>query len=192
MLELRPNCELCDRDLPPELAGRADLHVRVHVLRGLRRERPARRVPQLRRQLRGPSRPAQAVVAGRDWPRPRSGRNAAAPHVVHPRGDRGVRREPSRRAGERAVADPRETRISAMAECRLIRGGAGFRGKQGLDYFSGVSAESTGAQGDLHAPARDAARVRAPIRTTTRTTRPRSSCSRARARCATGRSSRRS
>jgi uncharacterized RmlC-like cupin family protein len=34
-----------------------------------------------------------------------------------------------------------------MAECRLIRGGEGFRGKQGLDYFSGVSAETTGASG---------------------------------------------
>ena len=28
----------------------------------------------------------------------------------------------------------------------MIRGGAGFHGKQGLDYFSGVSAESAGAQ----------------------------------------------
>ena len=34
-----------------------------------------------------------------------------------------------------------------MAECRLIRGGAGFHGKQGLDYLSGVSAESAGANG---------------------------------------------
>ena len=34
-----------------------------------------------------------------------------------------------------------------MAECRLIRGGAGFRGKQGLDYFCGVSAESADANG---------------------------------------------
>jgi uncharacterized RmlC-like cupin family protein len=33
-----------------------------------------------------------------------------------------------------------------MSECRLHRGGAAFRGKQGLDYFSGISAESTGAQ----------------------------------------------
>jgi uncharacterized RmlC-like cupin family protein len=33
-----------------------------------------------------------------------------------------------------------------MPECRVIRGGAGFRGKQGLDYFSGVSAENTGAR----------------------------------------------
>ena len=33
-----------------------------------------------------------------------------------------------------------------MPECRLIRGGAPFRGKQGLDYFSGVSAETAGSQ----------------------------------------------
>ena len=33
-----------------------------------------------------------------------------------------------------------------MSECRLIHGGDAFRGKQGLDYFSGVSAESTGAE----------------------------------------------
>jgi len=31
-------------------------------------------------------------------------------------------------------------------ECRLIRGGVGFQGKQGLDYFAGVSTESTGAK----------------------------------------------
>ncbi len=34
-----------------------------------------------------------------------------------------------------------------MDGCRLIRGGEGFRGKQGLDYFAGVSAESAGARG---------------------------------------------
>jgi uncharacterized RmlC-like cupin family protein len=32
-----------------------------------------------------------------------------------------------------------------MAECKLIRGGAPFHGKQGLDYLGGVSAETTGA-----------------------------------------------
>ncbi len=32
-----------------------------------------------------------------------------------------------------------------MAECKVIRGGGGFHGKQGLDYFAGVSAESAGA-----------------------------------------------
>jgi uncharacterized RmlC-like cupin family protein len=34
-----------------------------------------------------------------------------------------------------------------VAECRLIRGGEGFHGKQGLDYFAGVSAESAAATG---------------------------------------------
>ena len=34
-----------------------------------------------------------------------------------------------------------------MSDCKLVRGGAGFRGKQGLDYFSGVSAEPAGASG---------------------------------------------
>jgi uncharacterized RmlC-like cupin family protein len=33
-----------------------------------------------------------------------------------------------------------------MAECKVIRGGTGFHGKQGLDYFAGVSAESVGAK----------------------------------------------
>src|SRR3954468_18767587 len=32
--------------------------------------------------------------------------------------------------------------------CQVIRGSeSGFRGKQGLDYFAGISAESTGATG---------------------------------------------
>ncbi|WP_421725288.1 cupin domain-containing protein [Bauldia sp.] len=31
--------------------------------------------------------------------------------------------------------------------CRFIRGGEAFRGKQGLDYFSGISAETAGAKG---------------------------------------------
>ena len=36
-----------------------------------------------------------------------------------------------------------------MPECRIIRGdgGTAYRGKQGLDYFAGVSAESCGAEG---------------------------------------------
>ena len=33
-----------------------------------------------------------------------------------------------------------------MDECRVIRGGSAFHGKQGLDYFSGISAESVGSQ----------------------------------------------
>jgi uncharacterized RmlC-like cupin family protein len=34
-----------------------------------------------------------------------------------------------------------------MSDCKLVRGAAGFHGKQGLDYFSGVSAETAGASG---------------------------------------------
>ncbi len=33
------------------------------------------------------------------------------------------------------------------AECKVIRGGQAFHGKQGLDYFAGVSAESAGSTG---------------------------------------------
>ncbi len=35
-----------------------------------------------------------------------------------------------------------------MRQCRIVRGdgGQGYRGKQGLDYFAGVSAESCGAE----------------------------------------------
>jgi uncharacterized RmlC-like cupin family protein len=33
-----------------------------------------------------------------------------------------------------------------MAECKVVRSGAGFHGKQGLDYFTGVSAESVGSK----------------------------------------------
>lgn len=33
-----------------------------------------------------------------------------------------------------------------MAECKIVKGGEGFHGKQGLDYFSGISAESTGSK----------------------------------------------
>ena len=34
-----------------------------------------------------------------------------------------------------------------MAECKVIRSGAAFHGKQGLDYFAGVSAQTAGATG---------------------------------------------
>jgi uncharacterized RmlC-like cupin family protein len=33
-----------------------------------------------------------------------------------------------------------------VRECRLIKGGIAFHGKQDLDYFSGISAESAGAE----------------------------------------------
>ncbi len=34
-----------------------------------------------------------------------------------------------------------------MKQCRVMRGGEAFHGKQGLDYFSGVSAESAASEG---------------------------------------------
>ena len=58
MLELRPSCECCDKDLPPEAAERDDLHVRMHVLPRLRRHPARRAVPELRRQFRPASDPA--------------------------------------------------------------------------------------------------------------------------------------
>ncbi len=36
MLELRPNCECCDKDLPPASPDAHDLHLRMHLLRRLR------------------------------------------------------------------------------------------------------------------------------------------------------------
>jgi uncharacterized RmlC-like cupin family protein len=33
-----------------------------------------------------------------------------------------------------------------MPECKVIRGGGTYHGKQGLDYFAGVSRESAGAE----------------------------------------------
>ncbi len=33
-----------------------------------------------------------------------------------------------------------------MKQCRVVRGGEAFHGKQGLDYFSGISAEAVGAE----------------------------------------------
>ena len=39
------------------------------------------------------------------------------------------------------------TAESSLAPCRLLSPGAGFRGKQGLDYNVGISAESAGARG---------------------------------------------
>jgi len=33
-----------------------------------------------------------------------------------------------------------------VARCRIVRGNATYRGKQGLEYFEGISAESVGAK----------------------------------------------
>jgi len=34
-----------------------------------------------------------------------------------------------------------------MSTCRVVRNGEGFQGKQGLQYFTGLSAESVGSKG---------------------------------------------
>jgi uncharacterized RmlC-like cupin family protein len=34
-----------------------------------------------------------------------------------------------------------------VKNCKIIRGGGGYHGKQGLEYFAGISAESAGAEG---------------------------------------------
>ena len=36
---------------------------------------------------------------------------------------------------------------STSAPCRIVRGGEGYEGRQGLSYAAGISAESVGAQG---------------------------------------------
>ena len=33
-----------------------------------------------------------------------------------------------------------------MKSCRIVKSGAGFHGKQGLDYLAGISAESVGSE----------------------------------------------
>lgn len=45
-----------------------------------------------------------------------------------------------------ADADTRDAPARAPT-CHKVAGGSGFRGKQGLDYFEGVSRESVGAEG---------------------------------------------
>lgn len=39
------------------------------------------------------------------------------------------------------------TSMQTASTCRVIRGDTAYRGKQGLDYFTGISAESAGAAG---------------------------------------------
>ncbi|MGI6855221.1 cupin domain-containing protein [Mesorhizobium sp. 1B3] len=35
---------------------------------------------------------------------------------------------------------------ASLRTCKIVRGGEAFRGKQGLDYFAGISAESAGSE----------------------------------------------
>jgi hypothetical protein len=62
-LELRPNCEYCDTDLPPDSSRRAHLQLRMHLLRRLRRAASEQCLPQLRRRPRPAADQAGAGVA---------------------------------------------------------------------------------------------------------------------------------
>ena len=75
-----------------------------------------------------------------------------------------------------------------MAECKLIRSGAAFHGKQGLDYLAGISAENTGAQAIcMHLLEIPPGVVPSP--TITRHTRRRFWCLKGQRRCVTARTS---
>jgi len=60
LLDARAQAQLraVRQGLAARCGQRADLHVRVHVLRGVRRARSARRVPELRRRLREATSPS--------------------------------------------------------------------------------------------------------------------------------------
>ena len=63
MLELRPNCECCDKDLPPDLLEACICSYRMHILPRLRRGRARRAMPQLRRRVGAPAGPAGGAAA---------------------------------------------------------------------------------------------------------------------------------
>jgi uncharacterized RmlC-like cupin family protein len=54
---------------------------------------------------------------------------------------------PHDRAQEALALLRREAELAAGATCVVVHGGSAFAGRQGLDYFEGVSAESAGARG---------------------------------------------
>ena len=63
MLELRPNCECCDKDLPARFGRGADVLLRVHVLQRLRRSGLGGRCPNCGGELvRRPVRPAEKLA----------------------------------------------------------------------------------------------------------------------------------
>src|SRR5262249_12712715 len=101
---------------PAGLDGRADLLVRVHVLRDVRRGGAPRRVPELRRRIPAAAGPAGEGVARDDRARERPAGHTAPPQPVLARAARGVQRHPPRRAAGRALAKPR-TAPARIAGC---------------------------------------------------------------------------
>ena len=65
MLQLRPGCECCDKDLPPSAADAMICTFECTFCRDCVDGQAGRRVPQLRRQFRAASDPA-ARCAGKE------------------------------------------------------------------------------------------------------------------------------
>ena len=124
MLELRPNCELCDKDLPPERRGRADLLVRVHVLQRVRRHSAPRRLPELRRRLPAASDPAASA---------RGATGRVSPTTRRATGDGGARTAATR-------STPSSSR-SAHDSARGALARAGFQGEHARRGLANPSAE---------------------------------------------------
>ena len=87
-LELRPNCECCDRDLPPSFAG-AHLFIRVHLLRRLRRDDAAERLPELRGRICPAADSAGDGMAARAFRRKAPAIIEACVSFLRPRRDKG-------------------------------------------------------------------------------------------------------
>lgn len=88
----------------------ADLHLRVHLLRRVRRDEAGERVPELRRRFRAPAHPACQRVATGALARHTTGVDRAAPAVVRRRGDRRAVRAPAGHPAPRTLKVKRSGR----------------------------------------------------------------------------------
>ena len=106
MLELRPNCELCDKDLPPDPPDARICSYECTFCAACVEDVLHDVCPNCGGgfQVR-PIRPAQAWREGTGLVNDPPG-DAAPPHAVHPRGARRVRRNPARGSAGRALGTP--------------------------------------------------------------------------------------
>ena len=103
MLELRPNCELCDRDLPPTAPDARICPYECTFCAACVDDVAGERVPELRRQLPAAADPPGARLARDDRARQRPARRPPAAHALHARGAGGVLGRPARRPAGGAV-----------------------------------------------------------------------------------------
>ena len=111
----------------PRPGGCPDLHLRVHVPRGLCRERARGRLPELVRGVSTPPDPPGACAAGRHRARQRPSRNAPAAGVEHAGRDPHARGEAPRRLTGSALGAPHGAvrhRASIVGKQRPSRGGS--------------------------------------------------------------------